>query len=132
MSERFCNRDGIRCPYKNDGEQARYCASWDPRDFLCNNTCRHLRIVDDLEAAARQRLARIAEMKKITTENTKQAAARPDLAKAETPEQALAKRKEEATKARTNALQQIAAELAQLNKLAAAIVKHLKDQEGDE
>lgn len=129
MSENFCNRDGIRCPYKNTEQQKHYCASWDPRDFLCNDTCRHLRIVESIETAAKNRLARIEEMKK-KPEKKQQAAARPDLAKAETPEQDPSKRKEEITKERTKALQQISAQLAKLYEAVREVADILKDQEG--
>lgn len=127
MGERFCNRDGIKCPYNTTEAQVRYCASWDPLDFMCNDTCRHLRIVDNLEQPARHRQERIEAIKK-QAERSKQAQPM-QLNKAETPEEQTKRRKEEATKDRTEALRQISAELAKLYEEVREVADILRKQE---
>lgn len=56
MKERwFCRKKGIICPHTAIAEQVRNCAEWDPRDVICDKTCRHATSAEE-KKAERERL----------------------------------------------------------------------------
>ena len=56
MKERwFCRKKGIICPHASFRDQVRNCAEWDPRDVICDKTCRHA-VTAEEKKAERERL----------------------------------------------------------------------------
>lgn len=56
MKERwFCRKKGIICPHASVTDQVRNCAEWDPRDVICDKTCRHATSAEE-KKAERERL----------------------------------------------------------------------------
>lgn len=51
----FCRKKSGLCPYKAIAEQVRNCAEWDPRDVICDKTCRHA-VTAEEKKAERERL----------------------------------------------------------------------------
>lgn len=51
----FCRKKSGLCPYKSITEQVRNCAEWDPRDVICDKTCRHATSAEE-KKAERERL----------------------------------------------------------------------------
>ena len=52
MREKWhCKKKGITCPYTTVNQQVVNCENWDPRDFMCDDTCRHARTAAEQAAA---------------------------------------------------------------------------------
>ena len=51
----FCRKKGFTCPHSSVTDQVRNCAEWDPRDVICDKTCRHATSAEE-KKAERERL----------------------------------------------------------------------------
>lgn len=46
----FCRKKGIICQHASVTDQVRNCAEWDPRDVICDKTCRHATSAEEKKA----------------------------------------------------------------------------------
>lgn len=108
----FCRKKGIICPHTAIAEQVRNCAEWDPRDVICDKTCRHA----------------------VTAEEKKAEKARLDFLKAEHPEilKAPANKDAESDQKRTAAVAAVRLEIMKQQAAAAERIAAAQEKLAEE